>query len=335
MLRRRPEIDGARCVHAAIETASCHACVEICPKGAWHLDDVALELDTNRCDGCGLCVPACPRMAISLPPRLAIREVAKTVVMVVACEQVSTADDPGHIGCLHALSLSDLLCAYREERRVWLLTREDCEACPRGKAESLFSRVAHLNAMLRQRGLPIIELREISAKVSSSLLSAPTVSETRRGFFRALSRRPAAALLSGTSVAATVEVKPPGEYLPEGADTMLPWVVHLDPMRCVGCHACSRVCPEGAIQFDEEAPAYRLRHRACTGCELCRDVCASKAVVPYPWIEPTRSLVALSKQTCRRCGVVFYRPIEVEGGGPHCWICASARPAPRLYQVME
>ncbi|MCU0933369.1 MAG: 4Fe-4S binding protein, partial [Thiobacillaceae bacterium] len=81
-----PELDGARCVHAAIETATCRACVEACPRGAWRLDDAALELDASQCDGCGLCVPACPGRAIALPLTLAIRPVAGTTAVLAACD---------------------------------------------------------------------------------------------------------------------------------------------------------------------------------------------------------------------------------------------------------
>ena len=59
-----PKLFGERCVHALSATASCKACVDVCPEDAWLLDDEALGLDTERCDGCGLCAAACPERAI-------------------------------------------------------------------------------------------------------------------------------------------------------------------------------------------------------------------------------------------------------------------------------
>lgn len=330
-----PEYDGAHCVHAAIENASCRACVDACPRHAWHLDDSALEFDAGRCDGCGLCVPACPGRAIKLTPQPARREVAGSVVMVLACDQVSAASGPGRIGCLHAVSLSDLLRAYGNGYGVWLLTRGDCAACPRGAAESLFNRVAHLNVMLRQRGKQALLMREVSSQVSSSLLAAPAVPASRRGFIRALSRRPVAALLGANSDVESGTSKPPGEYLPEGDDAMMPWVVSLDPMRCIGCHACARVCPEGAIRFDALAPAYRLRHRACSGCGLCVNICEAGAVDIRSWAEPSLTSVALAEMRCRSCGISFHTVLARRDVTAQCWICTRSQPSRRLYQVMD
>lgn len=345
---RLPELDsGVRCVHAAIETASCRACVEICPKKAWHLDDAVLELNADLCDGCGLCVPACPRQAIVLPLAFACRPVAGTNAMLAACElaarDVSSCSESGYIPCLHAIGLNDLLRAYRSSLRLWLLAHGDCADCPRQCGESLFSRVSQLNQALRQRGRPAIVLREVTMAAWNSLLKASAgqgQAHARRGFFRALSQRPAAMLLGENSLSEEEKRKPPGEFLPAGDDALLPWVVHLEAMRCVGCHACVRVCPEGAIRFVEtlardDAPAYLLRPRVCTGCGLCLDVCAHQAVTLQPWTEPKQSALPLIEKRCRCCGVDFYLPAEVASGVKECWVCSRATSSHRLYQVMD
>lgn len=348
---RLPELDGARCVHAAIETASCRACVEVCPKKAWRLDDAALEFDSGLCDGCGLCVPACPRQAIVLPLALASRPVAGTNAMLAACDraggdgdvsdvvsagtnQTTHHDEPGHIACLHAIGLGELLRAYRAGQNIWLLAHADCTHCPRGQVEKLSTRLVHLNTALRQRGRPVIVLREVSLAAWKTLIkgAGAVQGQLRRGFFVTLSRRPLAALL-GENLLTEQEHKPPGEYLPDGDDALMPWVISLNASRCVGCHACSRVCPEAAIQFNAEIPAYHLRHRACTGCRLCQDVCQHHAVTLQPWAEPTQWKLPLVEQRCPRCGVVFHTPAEIFSHTRHCWVCDSDK-RKRLYQVM-
>jgi len=40
----RPEVDGDRCVHARIETATCRACVEECPMMIEHVDAIVAGL---------------------------------------------------------------------------------------------------------------------------------------------------------------------------------------------------------------------------------------------------------------------------------------------------
>jgi carbon-monoxide dehydrogenase iron sulfur subunit len=43
-------------------------CGEACPEYAISVNDQVVEVDENKCDGCGLCVPACPYDVIDLDP---------------------------------------------------------------------------------------------------------------------------------------------------------------------------------------------------------------------------------------------------------------------------
>ena len=60
-----PTFEAARCVHGLCPVATCEACVAACPRSAIECTDDGLELDIEACDGCGLCVPACPEAARS------------------------------------------------------------------------------------------------------------------------------------------------------------------------------------------------------------------------------------------------------------------------------
>ena len=44
----------------------CGACVGICPRGALFVADGCADVDESLCDSCGLCIGACPEEAISL-----------------------------------------------------------------------------------------------------------------------------------------------------------------------------------------------------------------------------------------------------------------------------
>ncbi|UCF07991.1 MAG: CoB--CoM heterodisulfide reductase iron-sulfur subunit A family protein [Thermoplasmata archaeon] len=54
-------------------------------------------------------------------------------------------------------------------------------------------------------------------------------------------------------------------------------VSHVDRERCSGCRSCERVCPYGAIQFDEEGIAVVVV-AACKGCGTCGSICPEKAI---------------------------------------------------------
>jgi ferredoxin len=46
----------------------CGACANVCPRGAWRLDDGALSFRASACSGCGACVACCPERVLTLAP---------------------------------------------------------------------------------------------------------------------------------------------------------------------------------------------------------------------------------------------------------------------------
>jgi NADH-quinone oxidoreductase subunit F len=53
---------------------------------------------------------------------------------------------------------------------------------------------------------------------------------------------------------------------------------HIDPEKCTGCHACTRVCPEECIAGEAKAP-HTIDTARCIKCGSCFDVCKFDAVV--------------------------------------------------------
>src|SRR5208283_4393796 len=60
-LERRPEIEwnDNRCI-------LCKKCLEVCTRGALSLSGTGIEVDRERCQGCGTCAGECPAAALEL-----------------------------------------------------------------------------------------------------------------------------------------------------------------------------------------------------------------------------------------------------------------------------
>jgi ferredoxin len=54
------QIDHEKCI-------GCGACVDVCPVGALSMDNEKAVVDKETCIDCGACIPECPVEAISLP----------------------------------------------------------------------------------------------------------------------------------------------------------------------------------------------------------------------------------------------------------------------------
>ncbi|MGI9336016.1 MAG: 4Fe-4S binding protein [Gammaproteobacteria bacterium] len=339
-----PGVVSGRCVHTAMEQASCSACVDSCPRSAWQLDDESLGLDVEACDGCGLCAAACPESAIVHEHGPALRTVSGGSAALWACER-TRLDLPGVVPCLHAVALRELLGLYRQGITELIVATGPCDDCQRSGNARLSTQVEQVNGMLRDRGLQPFKLRSVSPVLWAEFLAGsmhepkgPTLDRRR---FMGVGLATASEPMSSLSDAGEDEgdrLDGPATLIPRsGPGDRVPCVPSIDIDRCNGCDGCTRICPHGAIalETDELETRYLLDAERCTGCHLCIDICDRGAVRIAHWEQQEQFAVLLRTARCRACGNPFHVPENRLPQDSLCRICARVNHYGRLHQVLD
>lgn len=341
-----PEIAGERCVHARIETARCRACADACPRGAWIVDAEQVGLDTEACDGCELCVPACSEGAI-VSRRLRdpeIRSWNDRPAAFRACERAGVAAATGVVPCLHATGGVELLRLYRRGVRDWIVSAAPCESCSRGNNPRFQAAIDQTQRLLSSRALPpltvtVLEPQHWAARAASAAVATDSAVLSRRGFFRkALGVAADAVADSAADADARASFAPATAWLPDaGSNSVQLYQPVIDPHRCNGCDACARLCPHRAIALERspDGPRYRLDGRLCTGCGICRDVCDQNAASVLALQPQATAAVTLVERRCPACGTTHHRPAATVSDDALCRICARTRRTRLLYQTLD
>jgi Pyruvate/2-oxoacid:ferredoxin oxidoreductase delta subunit len=336
-----PEVIADRCVHSHMEQARCRACVDACPTGTWVLDDDRLGIKTDRCDGCGLCAPACPEAAIDASFRPARRHIDGLWVAYGACDRagIQAPGTAGLMPCIHVMGVSELLRLHRAGVRRFLLAAGDCKLCPRGRVTGFGRSLDQVNALLADRGQELIEAQQLSAAGWSHAVEAanarhrpPTLG--RRAFFRGIlsSAMQTAAGLSEREEPGAPDFVPPGRLI-SGSGRIALHAPRIDPARCTGCDACGRLCPHDAIRIQPDA--YVIDADDCTGCGICVDVCDMDAVSIHTMDASPQKRLPLHQRRCAACGADFHTPAPPAGQGEHCNICSGTPHHRLLFQVLS
>ncbi len=345
---RLPEVVAERCVHSQAELASCRRCVDRCPLDAWVIDEEQLGIDTTRCDGCGLCVPACPGQAIAQEQFPVEREWRGRSIAMAICDPAARVlgeaggeIEAARVRCLNAFGIDDVLRLYRGGVRHWIISHQECARCARGVGDDLARVVRRVNRLLRSRGLPRIAWSSLPA---AQWLGAMRKTDCwasgsrfgRRGFFGSLLAQGAQQALGETD---TARPPPPARYLPvpeSGRAALYFFVPRIVEESCNGCDACVRLCPREALLYDETLNAYLIQASDCDGCGLCVDACAERAMVVDAWRELPEPIVRvpLRGARCASCGVAYHRPAAQPDGG-RCAVCSQIDHQRNLFQVLD
>ena len=324
-----------RCVRRDSPLAHCRQCADNCPASAVTVTGDRLQVDEDRCTGCGICVATCPTTVFSAPlPPLPGRDGGET--RFAACRKAVAEDLPGVLPCVNRIGVFELARLYEAGLRTLQVACGPCDGCPLAAGQPLTAAIDQFNALMQARHQPAIALTKNSAADWRRYHATANFDDLapaldRRAILRLAFARddPSGADKDSDRTDALARLQR------QDQEAITLWTPIVDPARCSGCMVCTHFCKTRSLtsfNAGTDKIGIKVDPAACTGCGLCMDVCDDEAISVMT-LEPcaVRQL-EFHARYCGECGAVYYSPAEQ----PHrdwCSICAVRARRANRWQI--
>lgn len=304
-----PGIESPDCLRSRFRPHDCRRCVAACPRGAIEAEAGTVRIDPVTCDGCMLCVPACPAEALRPPGPgflAVVEDLSEVERPVLGCRGHGETEAHARVECLGQLSAEQLLALEVLVPGRLTLNASACAGCPKRESlrrlERRLARIRRIDTVGRERRLRLVG--------SPEELGADPAVYDRRSFFRSFEKRLSRRLTDGLDrwqesrapqgskrppqrtvlLAAALRRLPAGRR--EAAEEACFPQIRLNAA-CDHCGRCAAVCPTGALLKSRQNGTRLLEvaRARCTACGLCESFC------PQGGIEVTGPLQATGRRT--------------------------------------
>lgn len=325
------------CAHARSGIVACRRCLDACPAGSISSLGDRITVDSNLCQGVGVCATACPTGAIryAYPPAV---DTLAGIRKALACYRAAGgsrpallfyADEPprnllGHErprlpGHVIPLAVEEVGSVGMEvwlaslaygAAHVILLAGSDMPGSCRRELEAQLN-FAH--ALLDGMGYPAGSVRLITADAVPELVTGlealSSGVEISPASFAALDEKRTVLKLAVEYLFEHAPAPRPLISLPAGAPFGEVW---FEASRCTLCLACASQCPGGALLPGGDVPQLSFIEDNCVQCGMCARTCPEDAIGPSPRYlfarEPRQQRRLLKEEApflCIRCGKPF------------------------------
>lgn len=279
-----------KCSRRKSPRSNCVECIDECDRGAISIHNNQIQIDSLTCDSCGKCVIGCPTTGLQGPlPKRTFQE---------GLLQYDNTSLP---------SKKELLIYAKKGLRGLKIKEEVTQV------SSIQTLIDEVNDVLVQ-----FQMKPLHIHVKTDQEQQLT---TRRELFLGVKRQGESLVkeLVPISWKGTASEFLLSSHYPEAQF----YDVTLKMEKCTLCPICSNLCPQKAINLNEEIHEMVIDHSLCTNCKLCSDICPQKAISINDAIGPktiwTHSFFKTSCTTCHSSFFTFDEEMEV------CDICANKK----------
>lgn len=330
---------ATRCLRNEYYHNDCTICIDVCPKGAFHIVRNKLTLFENECVECAGCIGACPSEALeieSFDPNQFAASYQHQTSPSISCKTLTP--------CLGVFDVDHLLVMVLRSKSNIECDMSHCSGCvlnENGTMESsIRSKVEEANTFLEAVGF---EYRVETLDVKEE--QADRRALFRKGIEKAkevISEKGVVTLSMTSAHHAMPDVRMPlkrillknslKEHVAEMTETTLEGVSPLffnkqiDFNACTNCGECIQFCPTDALFPTADKQGIYFMQGKCIGCGICEDICKPKAITSKEGIDlvsiafdRAEQLVHYEMVTCHECRC----PYPYKGGDPVCDRCSS------------
>lgn len=330
-------LDATRCLRNEYYHNDCRLCIDLCPKGAFHIVRNKLTLFENECVECAGCIGACPTEALeieSFDPNQFAASYQHQNNPSVSCK-TSTP-------CLGVFDVDHMLVMVLRSNGSVELDMSHCSGCVLNEIgtmeKAIRSKIEEANTFLETTGF---EHRVTTVDVKEEQAD-------RRALFRkgiekakeAISDGRGGALSMTSAHHAMPDVRMPlkrillknslKEHVGEMAQTAfispLFFNKQIDFNACTNCGECTQFCPTDALFATSDKQGIYFMQGKCIGCGICEHICKPGAITSKEGIDlvsiafdRAEQLVHYEMVTCHECRC----PYPYKGGDPVCDRCSS------------
>ncbi|MDD5717700.1 MAG: 4Fe-4S binding protein [Sulfuricurvum sp.] len=330
---------ATRCLRNEYYHNDCRICIDLCPKGAFHIVRNKLTLFENECIGCAGCIGSCPTESLeieSFDPNGFAASYVNQSDTTLSCK-VSTP-------CLGVFDTEHYaVMALRSQKNV-ACDLSHCAGC-------VLNENGKLGDVIREK-IDVANdfLTSIQTPYRIETIEMQEQQNERRALFRKGFEKIKESVVndSGAEIAMTTahhklpDMKMPlkrillknslkevigGVEKTDFAETSpLFFNKQIDFHSCTNCGECTQFCPTDALFPTSDKQGIFFSQGKCIGCSICEEICKPKAItkkVGFDLVsiafDRAEQLVHYEMVMCHECRC----PYPYKGGDPICDRCAD------------